>query len=153
MSTPSTFRLIVLSSREQTTIYDARLSSDQPRPREAPATNGERTPRGKLSLVAAKTITKPSPNTSVFQKVNHLFLKDKITKQSWVNMNDHKKPWFLTERKPISRSGGLIFFLSHFKAIFFKLTTCLLLRMALYGIANQRSTSSFSGQNDGWKKR
>ena len=66
-----------------------------------------------------RVITKPSPNTSVFQKVNHLFLKDKITKQSWVNMNDHKKPWFLTERKPISRSGGLIFFLSLFKLFMF----------------------------------
>ena len=60
-------------------------------------------------------VKKPSPNTSVFQKVNHLFLKDKITLQSWVNMNDHKKTWFLTERKPISRIRGLNFFLSLFK--------------------------------------
>ena len=49
---------------------------------------------------------------------------------------------------PMGHSHG-----RNFKAIFFKLTTCLLLRMALYGIANQRSTSSSSGQNDGWKNR
>ena len=49
---------------------------------------------------------------------------------------------------PMGHSHG-----RNFKAIFFKLTTCLLLRMALYGIANQRTTSSSSGQNDGWKNR
>ena len=31
-------------------------------------------------------------------------------------MNHHKKTWFLTDRKPISRSGGLIFLLSLFNA-------------------------------------
>ena len=64
-------------------------------------------------------VKKPPPNTSVFQKVKHLFLWNKITLQSLVNMNDHKKTWFLTGRKPISRSGGLIFLLSLFKGMIF----------------------------------
>ena len=49
---------------------------------------------------------------------------------------------------PIGHSHG-----RDFLTIFFKLTTWLLLRMDLYGIANQRSTSLSSGQNDGWKNR
>ena len=81
-----------------------------------------RTQRGEISLVYAKTVqcihvttSKPLMRASVFQETNHLFLRDKITLQSLVNMNDHKKTWFLTGRKPISRSGGLNFFLSLFK--------------------------------------
>ena len=108
MSRPSTFRVIVL---KQTAHDDVRLSATNPRRHEAPATHGQRSFARSLSLVASK----PLMSGSVFQKVNHLLLMNKITLQSLVNMNDHKKTWFLTDRKPISRSGGLIFFLSLFK--------------------------------------
>ena len=115
MSTPSTFRLIVLRSHEQTTTDDASLSSDQPLSRSAALAARVSPQRRKLCGDWIFMSTFPLMSTSVFQENNHLFLRDKITLQSWGNMNDHEKTWFLTDRKPISRSGGLNFLLSLFK--------------------------------------
>ena len=60
---------------------------------------GELTPRGRISLVAGprrencsmqlRDDPKTTTSGSVFQENNHLFLRDKITLQSLVNMNDH----------------------------------------------------------------
>ena len=94
MSTPSTFRLIVLGSQEQTTIDDASLSSDQPLSREAATGCASVTVARRTEWRLNIHVNIGFGSASVFQENKHLFLRDKITLRSLANMNDHKKHGF-----------------------------------------------------------
>ena len=84
--------------------------------------------------------------SSLISPCQSVKLRDRNNGRLGENIFGHPTCWGRTI------SDNPIFFRST-TLIFFKLTTCLHLRMALYGIANQRTTSSSSGQNDGWKNR